>query len=332
MVQTIVSGIRPTGNLHLGNYYGTIISFLKMQKKEYNCYFFIADLHSLTTHTDPKILYSNVRNVISECIACGLDHEKVVIYVQSDIPEITQLYLLLNMLAPISELKKTVSFKEKIRKNPDNINAGLFTYPVLMASDILILNADYVPVGEDQKQHLELTRNYASRFNSRYNVKFFKQPTCILNNEKLIKIPGLDGSQKMGKSDKNCIYLIDRHEIVEKKIRSAITDNGPIGENTPKTKCIKNLFAILQAVSSPDVFAYYDNLWVTGATKWYSDLKGQLVEDIVKVTDPICKRINDIRDNDAFLCKVIKDGAEKAREIAKKTLRKVKELMGFKYF
>lgn len=329
-MQTVVSGIRPTGNLHLGNYYGAIINFLKMQEKN-DCYFFIADLHALTTHIDPKILHTNVRNVLSEYLACGLDPDKVTIYIQSDIPEIMQLYLLLNMIAPVSELQKTVSFKDKIKKNPYNINAGLFTYPVLMAADILIFNADYVPVGEDQKQHLELTRNYANRFNYRYNVNYFKRPKYMCENE-LVKIPGLDGSGKMGKSDKNCIYLIDEQKVIEKKIKNALTDNGPSGKNMPKPTCIQNLFTLLQAVSTPDVVAYYNNLWLTGSINWYSDLKNQLIEDIFKVTDPICKRTNDIRNNDIFLRQVTKEGAEKAREITKKTLKEVKQLMGFKYF
>ena len=159
-MKTVLSGIRPTGNLHLGNYYGAMVNFLKMQE-EHQCFFFIADWHALTTHPDPKLLHANVKNILSEYLACGLDPEKATIYIQSDIPEIAELYLLLNMQAYIGELEKTVSFKEKARKNPDNVNAGLFTYPVLQAADILIHNADYVPVGKDQEQHLEMTRTYA---------------------------------------------------------------------------------------------------------------------------------------------------------------------------
>lgn len=327
----VVSGIRPTGNLHLGNYYGAIVNFLKMQE-ENDCYFFIADLHSLTTHSDPIMLHTNVRNILSEYLACGLNPEKATIYIQSYIPEIVQLYLLLNMLAPIAELKKTVSFKDKMRKNPYNINAGLFTYPVLMAADILIFNANYVPVGRDQEQHLELTRNYASRFNNRYNINYFRKPTAYIFNNELVKIPGLDGSGKMGKSEGNCIYLIDDPKIIEKKIKSALTDNGPTRENMPKPNYIENLFTLLRAVSTPDVVVHYDNLWITGATKWYNDLKKQLAEDIIKVTTPIRQRINDICNDDVYLRRVAQEGAEKAREIARKTLKEVKQLMGFKSF
>ncbi|GHT00323.1 tryptophan--tRNA ligase [Bacteroidia bacterium] len=330
-MKTVLSGIRPTGNLHLGNYYGAMVNFLKMQE-EYKCFFFIADWHSLTTHPDPKMLHVNVKNILSEYLACGLDPEKATLYIQSDVPEIAELYLLLNMQAYLGELEKTVSFKEKARQNPDNVNAGLLTYPVLMATDILIHNADYVPVGKDQEQHLEITRNYANRFNHRYGVNYFKQPTAFISNQELVKIPGLDGSGKMGKSEGNAIYLTDDPKTIEKKVKGALTDNGPEGQNTPKPDYIENLFTILKVVSTPEVVAYYDNLWNTGETKWYGNLKKQLAEDIIKVTTPIRERINDIKNDEAYLHKVTTEGAEKARESASKTLKDVREIMGFKSF
>ncbi|MDR1682419.1 MAG: tryptophan--tRNA ligase [Candidatus Symbiothrix sp.] len=330
-MKTVLSGIRPTGNLHLGNYYGALINFLKMQE-EHKCFFFVADWHSLTTHPDPKMLHENVRNVLAEYLACGLDPEKATIYLQSDVPEIAELYLLLNMHAYLGELEKTVSFKEKARQNPNNVNAGLLTYPVLMATDILIHNADYVPVGKDQEQHLEMTRNYANRFNHKYGVEYFKLPTPFIYGHELIKIPGLDGSGKMGKSEGNCIYLIDEPKTIEKKVKGALTDNGPEAPNTPKPDYIENLFTILKVVSTPEAVAYYDNLWNTGETKWYGKLKKQLAEDIIQVTTPIRERINDIKNDDAYLRKVTRDGAEKARESAGKTLRDVREIMGFKMF
>ncbi|MDR0542582.1 MAG: tryptophan--tRNA ligase [Dysgonamonadaceae bacterium] len=330
-MKTVLSGIRPTGNLHLGNYYGALINFLKMQE-EHKCFFFVADWHSLTTHPDPKLLHENVRNVLAEYLACGLDPEKAVLYLQSDVPEIAELYLLLNMHAYLGELEKTVSFKEKARQNPNNVNAGLLTYPVLMATDILIHNADYVPVGKDQEQHLEMTRNYANRFNHKYGVEYFKLPTPFMYGHELIKIPGLDGSGKMGKSEGNCIYLIDEPKAIEKKVKGALTDNGPTSPNSPKPDYIENLFTILKVVSTPEVVAYYDNLWNAGETKWYGNLKKQLAEDIIKVTTPIRERINDIKNDDAYLRKVTREGAEKARESASKTLRDVREIMGFKSF
>ncbi|GHT75369.1 tryptophan--tRNA ligase [Bacteroidia bacterium] len=330
-MKTVLSGIRPTGNLHLGNYYGAMVNFLKMQE-EYKCFFFIADWHALTTHPDPKTLHSNVKNILSEYLACGLNPEKSVLYVQSDIPEIAELYLLLNMQAYLGELEKTVSFKEKARQNPNNVNAGLLTYPVLQAADILIHNADYVPVGKDQEQHLEMTRNYAQRFNYKYGVAYFKEPTAFASDQQMIKIPGLDGSGKMGKSEGNAIYLIDEPKTIEKKVKGALTDNGPEGENTSKPDYIENLFTILKVVSTPEVVDYYNNLWNTGATKWYGNLKKQLAEDIINVTTPIRERINEIKNDDAYLHKVVTEGTEKARESARKTLREVREIMGFKPF
>jgi tryptophanyl-tRNA synthetase len=330
-MKTVLSGIRPTGDLHLGNYYGAMVNFLKMQE-ENDCYFFIADLHSLTTHPDPNWLHTNVKNILSAYLACGLDPEKATIYIQSDVSEVVQMYLLLNTLAPLGELRKTVSFKDKVRQNPDNVNVGLFTYPVLMAADILSYNADYVPVGKDQEQHLEMTRNYAKRFNHRYGVNYFKEPTAYISGQELVKIPGLDGSGKMGKSEGNCIYLIDEPKVIEKKVKGALTDNGPEGVNMPKPDYIENLFTILKVVSTPDVVAYYDNLWNTGQSKWYGNLKKQLAEDIIKVATPIRERINDIRNDAAYLHKVTTEGAEKARESASKTLREVREIMGFKPF
>jgi tryptophanyl-tRNA synthetase len=330
-MKTVLSGIRPTGNLHLGNYYGAMVNFLKMQE-EYKCFFFIADWHSLTTHPDPKILHVNVKNILSEYLACGLNPEKATLYIQSDVPEIAELYLLLNMQAYLGELEKTVSFKEKARQNPNNVNAGLLTYPVLMATDILIHNADYVPVGKDQEQHLEMTRNYAKRFNHKYGVNYFKEPTAYVSSRELIKIPGLDGSGKMGKSEGNAIYLIDDPKTIEKKVKSALTDNGPTGLNTVKPDYIENLFTILKVVSSPEVIAHYENLWNTGETKWYGSLKKQLAEDIIRATTPIRERINDIKNDEAYLHKVMTEGAGKARESAGMTLREVREIMGFKAF
>lgn len=330
-MKTVLSGIRPTGNLHLGNYFGAIVNFLKMQE-EYKCYFFIADWHSLTTHPDPKMLHENTKNVLAEYLACGLDPDKSTIYVQSDVPEIAELYLLLNMQAYLGELEKTVSFKDKARKQPENVNAGLLTYPVLQAADILIHNPDYVPVGKDQEQHLEMTRNYAKRFNHKYGVEYFKQPTAFDSKQPMIKIPGLDGSGKMGKSEGNCIYLIDEDKAIEKKVKKALTDEGPLGVNTAKPDYIENLFMLMGVVSTPDTLAYYDDLWNRGETRWYGNMKKQLAEDIIRVTAPIREKINAIKQDDVYLRKVTKEGAEKARESASRTLREVREIMGFKSF
>src|SRR5574344_2061192 len=329
-MDTVLSGIRSTGNLHLGNYYGALRNFIRMQH-ENNCFFFIADYHSLTTHPGPKSLHANVKEVLCEYLAAGLDPEVATLYVQSDMKEVIELYLMLNMHAYMGELAKTTSFKEKARKQPENINAGLLTYPVLMAADILLHNADKVPVGKDQEQHLEMTRKYARRFNNFYGVEYFKEPAAFNFGENLIKIPGLDGSGKMGKSEGNCIYLIDEPKVIEKKVKSALTDNGPVCENSEKPSCIENLFTILKTVSSDEVVKYYEELWDKGEQRWYGKLKMQIAEDIIKFTTPIRERITEIKNDKALLQKISKEGAEKSRESASKTLKEVKKIMGFNY-
>ena len=329
-MDTVLSGIRSTGNLHLGNYYGALLNFIKMQE-ENNCYFFIADLHSLTTHPDPAMLHGNVKNVLVDYLAAGIDPEKSVIYVQSDVPQVTELYLYLNMHVYMGELAKTTSFKDKARKQPENVNAGLLTYPTLMAADILMHNADKVPVGKDQEQHLEMTRRFARRFNNFYNVEYFKEPVAYNFGQELIKIPGLDGSGKMGKSEGNCIYLSDSAKEIEKKVKRALTDSGPTEPNSVKPDYIENLFTIMRVVSTDEVINHYEEKWNTCQMR-YGDMKKQLATDIIGVTIPIRERILDLEKNDDYLRKVAHEGAEKARESASKTITDVRRIMGFKSF
>lgn len=326
----VLSGIRSTGKLHLGNYFGALQNFTRMQEDN-KCYFFIADIHSLTTHPDPKLLHENVKNVLVDYLAAGIDPEKSVIYVQSDLIETTELYLYLNMHAYLGELSKTSSFKEKARKQPENVNAGLLTYPTLMAADILIHNADKVPVGKDQEQHLEMTRRFARRFNHFYDVEYFKEPVAYNFGNELVKIPGLDGSGKMGKSEGNAIYLADTPKEIEKKVKRALTDSGPTEQNSVKPDYIENLYTILKVVSTPDVVKHYEDKWNSCEIR-YGDLKKQLAEDIIKVTSPIRERILEIERDNEYLKKVTREGAEKARVSASKTINDVREIMGFKKF
>lgn len=331
-MKTIVSGIRSTGNLHLGNYYGALKNFLRMQENENNkCFFFIADYHSLTTHPDPTILYPNVKSVLTEYLACGIDPEKAAIFIQSDVPEVVELYLMLNMHAYLGELSKTVSFKDKARKNPENVNAGLLTYPTLMAADILIHNADEVPVGKDQEQHLEMTRNFAKRFNNFYGVEYFKQPVSYSDGTQAIKIPGLDGSGKMGKSEGNCVYLADDPKTIEKKVKKALTDQGPTEKNSPKPECIENLFTILKVVSKPEIVQQFEDAWNDCVIR-YGDLKKQLAADIITTTEPIRERIAEIDAHPEILHKAVTRGKEIAQESAAKTIKEVREIMGFRNF
>jgi len=261
-METVVSGIRSTGNLHLGNYFGAIMNFLKMQR-ENNCFFFIADYHALTTHPKPDDLHGNIRQVLAEYLACGIDPEIATVFIQSDVPEVTELYLLLNMNAYVGELERTASFKEKIRRQPDNINAGLLTYPVLMAADIIIHKANKVPVGKDQEQHLEMTRKFARRFNMMYGVDYFPEPDAYNFGKKLTKIPGLDGTGKMGKSEGNGIFLADSPAEIRKKVMKAVTDAGPTVPNQEMSEPLKNLFTIMNVVSDHSTVGYFKEKYST---------------------------------------------------------------------
>ncbi|MDD7559977.1 MAG: tryptophan--tRNA ligase [Porphyromonas sp.] len=324
---TVLSGIRPTGHLHLGNYFGAVRSFIKMQD-EYDCYFFIADWHSLTTHPHPDNILNSTRTILAEYLACGLDPDKATIYVQSDVKEVLELYLYLNMNAYLGELERTTTFKEKARQQPDNVNAGLLTYPTLMASDILMHRAELVPVGKDQEQNMEMARKFARRFNQIYGVEFFPEPKSFSFGPEALKIPGLDGSGKMGKSEGNALYLCDDPKEIKKKVMKAVTDSGPAAPGSAKPEVIQNLFTFLDIVSSREVYDFYDAAWNDCSIR-YGDLKKQLAEDIVAFTTPIREKILDYSADTALLEKVARDGAEKARAHAHDTVEAVREIVGF---
>lgn len=329
-METVVSGIRPTGNLHLGNYYGAVKSFVKMQS-EYNCLYFIADWHSLTTHPKPENIQSSARTILAEYLACGIDPEKATIYIQSDVPETIELYLYLNMNTYIGELSRVTTFKEKARKQPDNVNAGLFTYPTLMAADILQHRAVKVPVGKDQEQNMEMARKCARRFNNIYQTEFFPEPQNFYFSDHAVKVPGLDGSGKMGKSEGNCIYLCDDENTLKKKVMRAVTDNGPQSPNSEKPEVIQNLFTLMEIASEKETYDYFDSKW-NDCTLRYGDMKKQLAEDIAKTLAPIRERIIEYSSNTELLDKIAKLGAEKARESAAATLREVRKIIGFKVY
>lgn len=328
--EIVLSGIRPTGFLHLGNYYGALKNWARMQY-EYECYFFIADWHSLTTHADTSELKLNTTRLVSELIAGGLDPEKCTIYAQSDIPEIPELYLYLNMLAYKGELEKTVTFKEKVRRQPDNVNAGLLTYPVLQAADILIQRCHYVPVGKDQEQHIEMTRNFAERFNHRYG-DVFPIPKAFSYSEDLVKILSLDGSGKMSKSEQqmNTIYLNDDDELIRKKIMKAKTDQGPAERNSEKPKYIQGLFTLLGLVSSKEVLTKFENDFNHCQIR-YGDMKKQLAEDMIRFISPIRERATALQNDQEQIDGILAKGAEKARKSAAATLLEVRKALGFKY-
>ena len=306
----------------------------------------------MTTTPDPNILHENVKNILAEYLAAGVDPDKATIFVQSDVPEISEMYLLLNMHVGIGELMRTTSFKDKARKqlgikngsddediekqiigtdSNKRVNAGLLTYPTLMAVDILIQKAHKVPVGKDQEQHLELTRRFARRFNSFYGVDLFPEPQNFNFGDHAVKVPGLDGSGKMGKSEGNCIYLIDEEKVLRKKVMRAVTDEGPKEPNQPISEPVQNLLTLMELTSAPEIVQQYRDAYADCSIR-YGDLKKQLAEDILKVTTPIRERYNDIRNDDAFIGRVVRQGAERARERASKTLAEVREIMGIRKF
>ncbi|WP_243745515.1 tryptophan--tRNA ligase [Segetibacter sp. 3557_3] len=326
-----MSGIRPTGFLHLGNYFGAIRNYVRMQE-EFECFFMVADLHSLTTHPDTKELKSNVHRVLAENIACGLDPDKAAFYCQSHVYETSELYLHLNMLAYKGELEKTVTFKEKARQHPQNINAGLLTYPVLQAADILIHRASLVPVGKDQEQHLEMARTFANRFNHRYG-DVFPEPMAFNYSQELVKVPSLDGTGKMSKSENQMatLYLADSDEMIRKKVMKAKTDSGPTTPGAEKPDYITNIFLLLRLVSTPDVLGKFESDYDNCSIR-YGDLKKQLAEDMVNFIGPIREKVNAIMNDENYLKAVMEKGAAKARESSRATMALVREAVGLNYF
>lgn len=329
--QIVMSGIRPTGFLHLGNYFGAIRNYVKMQE-DFDCYFMVADLHSLTTHPDTKELKHNVYRVLAENIACGLNPDKVALYCQSHVYETSELYLYLNMLAYMGELEKTVTFKEKVRQHPDNVNAGLLTYPVLQAADIILHRAKYVPVGKDQEQHLEMARNFVKRFNHRYG-EVFPEPQAFNYNAELVKVPGLDGAGKMSKSENQMatLYLADSDEMIRKKVMKTKTDSGPAEPNAAKPDYIENIFLLMKLVSDQSFINAMETSY-NNCTIRYGDLKKQLAEDMVNFIAPIRNKVDAILSDKKYLEEVMEKGAEKARISAANTMKLVREAMGLNYF
>lgn len=329
--EIVVSGIRSTGFLHLGNYFGAMQNYVKMQD-EYNCYFFVADYHSLTTHPDPKDLRGNVYRVVAENVASGLDPEKVALYAQSDIPEIPELYLMLNMLAYKGELEKVPTFKDKVRLQPDNVNAGLLTYPVLMTADILIHKAVKVPVGKDQEQHVEMARNFAHRFNTRYS-EMFPMPYPFNYGDSLVKVPSLDGAGKMSKSENinATLYLADDDDAIRKKVMKAKTDAGPTEHNSEMPDYIQNIFQLMHLVSKPEITDTYRSAY-NNCTIRYGDMKKQLAEDMVVFIAPIREKAAELQKDETQLQKILREGAEKARISASATIAEARKLIGINYY
>jgi tryptophanyl-tRNA synthetase len=326
--QIVMSGIRPTGFLHLGNYFGALRNYVRMQE-DYDCFFMVADWHALTTLVETKELKGHVRRVMAENLACGLDPDKAAFYCQSHVPETAELYLLLNMLAYKGELEKTPTFKEKVRLQPNNVNAGLLTYPVLMTADILLHRATLVPVGKDQEQHLEIARDFANRFNTRYG-DVFPAPYAFNFGEALAKVPSLDGVGKMSKSENQnaTLYLADSDEDIRRKIMKAKTESGSGGA---MPEAVANLFLLLRLVAGSDVVSKFEADYAGGTIR-YGEMKKELAEGMVAFIRPIREKAEAIQNDVPYLRRVMEQGADKARASAQETLKLVREAMGLNYY
>lgn len=325
--KTVLSLVQPSGDLTIGNYLGAMKNFLGLQD-EYDCYFGVADLHSITVPQVPKDLRRRTKEVIALYLAIGLDPEKVCVFVQSHVDEHLKLYWVLNTISYMGQLSRMTQFKEKSQKSEENLNAALFTYPTLMAADILLYNADYVPVGEDQRQHLELARDLAERFNSRYSETFTVPEGLI--NESTRKIMSLrNPEKKMSKSDEDknaCIFLLDEPSVIVKKIKSAVTDSEANFAYREEQKGLKNLIDIYcafeEGVSPAQVVEKYKG-------QSYAQFKEDLANLVVEKLQPIQERYKNYINDTQFIDKILDEGMNKAKRKAYRLVDKVYRKVGF---
>lgn len=324
--KVILSGIQPTGGLHMGNYAGAIINWVAMQK-DYNCFFTIVDQHSITIRQKPADLRQNTYDMAAMLLACGIDPENSVLFVQSHVPAHAQLAWILYCNTQLGELNRMTQFKDKSKKHPENINAGLFTYPALQAADILLYQADMVPVGEDQKQHLELTRNIAERFNSFYSPTFkIPDPYIPRLGARIMSLQ--DPEKKMSKSDENekaTLFLTDPDNVIKNKIKRAVTDSGSEIRYSEEKAGIANLMS-LYSITDNMKFSEIEEKF---KGKGYGDFKSAVADSVADFLAPIREKFQIIRKDKKNLDSILKTGAEKANKVAFKTLRKVYKKVGF---
>ncbi len=321
----IFSGIRPTGDLHLGNYLGAIKQWIALQDTN-ECVFCIVDLHAITTPYDPKLLQKNILDTAAVYLAAGINPDKSVMFVQSEVKEHAELAWLLGTITPMGELSRMTQFKEKSKQHKDYINAGLFTYPVLMAADILLYKAQGVPVGKDQEQHVELTRTIANKFNNKFD-KVFEEPKTIVpkTGAKIMSLQ--DPKKKMSKSDepKSYISLFDSPEDITKKIMSATTDSGKdIIYNITKKPGISNLLTIYSLLTDRPV----EDIQKDFKGKTYSEFKKSLAEVVVNYLEPFRRKQKELQTRDVYVKEILTQGASRAKTIAEATMRDVRAKMG----
>lgn len=322
-MKRLLSGIRPTGDMHIGNYVGAIRQWIDLQNK-YQSFFMVADYHAIVSDYDPKTFQDRIYDLVATYLASGLDLKKSIIFVQSYVPEHTELTWILSTLTPLGDLKRMTQFKEKAkREQPHNINAALFNYPILMTADIILYKAEVVPVGEDQVQHIELAREIVNRFNQKYGQTFTPPRPLLSQGARIMSLN--NPLQKMSKSiPGSYIALTDSAAVIKKKIMSAVTDVKPGKVMSPG---VKNLFLLLETFSNRSTYRYFDQKYQDRTLK-YEELKNQLAEDIIKKLKPLQEKRDKYFKDKKYLQKVLKEGALKAREIAGKTLKEVKQKMG----
>ncbi|MDD4607360.1 MAG: tryptophan--tRNA ligase [Patescibacteria group bacterium] len=323
MSQLIFSGIQPSGQIHLGNYLGAIQNWVQLQK-EYQCIYSIVDLHAMTVDYDAKNFQQRILETAATLLACGIDPKKSIFFVQSHVPQHTELTWIFNTLLPISELERMTQFKDKAQQHKNNINAGLFTYPILQSADILLYKADAVPVGEDQVQHIELTRKIAKKFNNKFGDYFPEPKELITQAPRIMSLT--DPTQKMSKShgEKTYIALTDEPEIIRKKIMSAVTDTGDSKTMSPG---VINLFTLLKIVADKKTADKFEQEYKTNKIK-YSELKTVLADNVVDLLKPIQKQYQTLIQKPDQVWKTLDQGAQQAEKIASKNMTEIKKLTG----
>ena len=327
MKEIVVSGIRATGKLHLGNYLGAMRNFVGLQG-QYDCFFFVADYHSLTTETNPGQLKTHLTEIVKDYLAIGLDPEKCTIFVQSSVPEVAELSLLLSMVEPAADLEMCPTYKEKKQAQAENVNSGLLFYPILMAADILIQRATLVPVGKDQLPHIQITRDIAERFNARYG-EVFPIPQAL--ESRPVRVPGLDGTEKMGKSSHNTIDLVDTPETISRKLAVAVTDTARKRRQDPGNPFKCNIFAIHELVSPEKTISEIKDQ-CRSAGIGCVECKRLLASKIIELLSPFQEKRKEIEAKPDFVREVLCEGAACARETARQTVEEAREKMGLRHF
>jgi len=322
----VVSGIRPSGEIHIGNYLGAIKQWIELQEK-YECFFFVADLHAITTSFDPKILKKEIQDTVTSYLALGLNPEKATLFVQSQTSEPTALAWILGCLTPLGELKRMTQFKEKAKEQKE-VKVGLLNYPLLMAADILLYNADLVPVGKDQQQHVELTRDIAKTFNKKFGETFVVPKPLLSEGEKIMSLQ--NPKKKMSKSgdERECIFLFEESEKILEKIKKAVTDSGKEIKYEPRRKPgISNLIKIFSLFSQRNI-PEVENQFLG---KRYHQFKLKLAELLIEKLAPFRKKKEEFSKREIFVKEVLEKGRKKAKDVAQKTMEEVKEKIGLNF-